>query len=145
MHKVGMRYGTLLVLLLMVVGFFGTIVVAEGQRTPDWKVAFARAAPGTNILAATRATVPSAFDGTAARLIERGDMLALPGSPLALYCVLGQRQNEEQFYFVAFYDDTLWHADWTVWQNEQTLTDPMVQHILATIGCSSSPLHRIMR
>jgi hypothetical protein len=136
MHKVGMRYGTLLILLLMVVGFLGTIVVAEGQRTPDWKVAFARAVPGTSIVVTTRATMPSAFDETMpTRLIERGELLALPGSPVELHCVLGQRGNDEQLYFVAFYDDTLWHADWTIWEHDQRVADAAVQQALATIGC----------
>ena len=136
MRNVRRQGRTLLILLLMVFGFFGTVVVVEGQRTPDWQIAFARAVPGVNVVAATRAKVSTAFDvAQKLRLMDGGKMLALPEPPVMLYCVLGRQGKEEQRYFVAFYDDTLWHADWVIWANDRGLTDVETQQLLYKLGC----------
>jgi len=113
--------------------------VAEGERTPDWKVAFAHALPGVSIVATTRATMPANFDETLPiQLVDRGKMLALPGAPLALQCVLARRGSKEELYFVGFYDDTLWRADWVVWKIDLPLADTDVQRRTKQIGCPLS-------
>ena len=138
------RYGFLLLICCLLLVLLGAVVVAEGRRTPDWQVAFRQALPAVTIKAATRGTDLRAFAQLTEelQLIERGDMLSLPTQPRTLYCVVGQRGKQEQLYLTAFYDDSLWHADWTIWASGAGSAREQ-QTAAKDVGCSFGAEHNL--
>lgn len=143
------------VMLVFVFSVVGTVVVAEGRRTPAWRTAFVEALPGVQIAAIQRAKYPAQFDANRSAFlpIDLGTFayttsatydkpvrytLALPATPSALYCVIGKRGNGEQRYLVGYFDDGLWHADWVVWMRNPAADSAAVQQELTAMGCPRS-------